>query len=132
MLDIENLLFHICFNQEIFLAELPSISRRGTRYCSKITFLPFKGEMMPSLLFPVSTLEEIEFRMRIMIPGLSASFFLRMREALTLSTKCRVHIDISFKNHDLQPFEIAIDELRTRRPFPPAMNVELSFITNGD
>ncbi|CAI9284851.1 unnamed protein product [Lactuca saligna] len=98
----------------------------------KLLFWTFKGEMMPRLLFPDSTLEEIEFQLRITIPRLSASFFLNMRKAVALATKCNIHIDISYKNHDLQPFEIDIDDLRARLPFPPAINVVVYLRTNGD
>ncbi|KAI3499891.1 hypothetical protein L1887_35705 [Cichorium endivia] len=96
----------------------------------KLLFFTFSGKIMPSLLFPDSTLDQIDLLLELRIDVANASFFLKMREALMLSSKCRVNITTF--NYDL-PLEIDIDDLRTRLLFPPAMNVQhLCFKTIGD
>ncbi|CAI9262515.1 unnamed protein product [Lactuca saligna] len=99
----------------------------------KLLFFSFYGNTMPSLLFPDSTLEQIDFRLGLDIDRVDASFFLKMREALMLSSKSSKLHKTTF-NHDRPlPLEIDIDDLRTRQPFPPATNLQkLSFETIGD
>ncbi|CAH1422292.1 unnamed protein product [Lactuca virosa] len=98
----------------------------------KLLFFSFTGQIIPSLLFPYSNLEQIEFRMGLYIDDLDAYFFLKMREVFMLSRKCKVIITTF--NHNLPlPLEINIDDLRTRLLFPPAINVQqLLFKTIGD
>ncbi|KAI3506263.1 hypothetical protein L1887_28620 [Cichorium endivia] len=90
-------------------------------------FFHFGGETMPNLSFPISTtLEEITFRLRLDKP-FGASFFLKMREALELSSKCDIYITT------YGPPDMDLDDLKTRLRFPPAMNVQkLSLVTCKD
>ncbi|KAI3751989.1 hypothetical protein L2E82_23086 [Cichorium intybus] len=89
----------------------------------------FDGGTLPSLLFPASSLQVIRVSLLLHL-RVDANFFLKMREALTLSRKC--HLNITTRNYK-PPLDIDIDDLRTRLPFPPARNVrQLSFQTSGD
>ncbi|CAH1441501.1 unnamed protein product [Lactuca virosa] len=97
-------------------------------YAPKLIFFSFIGYSMPSLLFPISTLHKTTFSM-ILYKPLDASFFLKMREALALSSECKINISKDYE----PPSDIDIDDLRTRLPFPPANNVRrLVFETNKD
>nr|KAJ0202883.1 hypothetical protein LSAT_V11C500248630 [Lactuca sativa] len=93
----------------------------------KLHCFSLTSRIMPRLLFPDSTLKQIRFWLRLAITDIDASFFLKMRKALKLARVCEVHIKMSLKNHDVQPFEIDIDDLRSRLPFRPAINVEKMF-----
>ncbi|KAI3511890.1 hypothetical protein L1887_19050 [Cichorium endivia] len=90
-------------------------------YAPKLLSFLFRGYMLPSFLFPVSTLNQTTFNLDLGMP-LDASFFLKMREALTLSTKCEVCITAD--NFIKRTSDIDLDDLRTRLPFPPANNVQ--------
>ncbi|KAL4565022.1 hypothetical protein LXL04_029104 [Taraxacum kok-saghyz] len=98
----------------------------------KLFYFFFSGYAMPSLLFPNSTLEQIKlWQLGLRIGELDASYFLKLRKALTLSNNNYVHIKVNF-NNDV-PLHIDIDDLRTRLEFPPALNVQkLCFQTSGD
>ncbi|XP_042753919.1 putative F-box/LRR-repeat protein At3g28410 isoform X2 [Lactuca sativa] len=97
-------------------------------HAPKLLIFDLSGETLPSLSFPVSSLKQL--RVSLGIERLvDASFFLNMREALSLSHKC--DLDIQF-NSPLD-VNIDIDDLRTRLMFPPATNVqELRFQTTED
>lgn len=98
----------------------------------KLLFFSLTGKIIPSLLFPYSNLEQIEFRMGLHMDDLDAYFFLKMREAFMLSRKCKVIIKTFNYNVPL-PLEINIDDLRTRLLLPPAINVQqVLFKTIGD
>ncbi|KAI3509126.1 hypothetical protein L1887_24152 [Cichorium endivia] len=73
----------------------------------------FDGGTLPSLLFPASSLQVIRVSLLLHLP-VDANFFLKMREALTLSRKC--HLNITTLNYK-PPLDIDIDDLRTRLPF---------------
>ncbi|KAL7584105.1 hypothetical protein Lser_V15G46184 [Lactuca serriola] len=97
-------------------------------HAPKLLIFDLSGETLPSLSFPVSSLKQLRVSLGIERP-VDASFFLNMREALSLSHKC--DLDIQF-NSPLD-VNIDIDDLRTRLMFPPATNVqELRFQTTED
>ncbi|KAL4564923.1 hypothetical protein LXL04_028999 [Taraxacum kok-saghyz] len=97
----------------------------------KLLLFSFSGKIMPCFVFPYSTLEQIEFRLRFDIDRLDVSFFLKMRESLRLSSKCRVHIT-TFSYNLPMPL-VDIYDLRRKLRFPPATNVQqLLFETTGD
>ncbi|KAI3521675.1 hypothetical protein L1887_11147 [Cichorium endivia] len=96
-------------------------------YAPKLGFFSFSGTTMPSLLFPAIVVEQIQIELSLSISRpLKDSFFLKMREALKLSSKCDIKID------DIRPLDsdFDLDDLRRRIPFP-AMNVQqLLFIAD--
>ncbi|CAH1421373.1 unnamed protein product [Lactuca virosa] len=97
-------------------------------HAPKLLFFDFGGDMLPSLLFPDSSLWHIDLSLALHLP-VDANFFLKMREALTLSRNCDLRIIITENNSKL-PFNIDIEDLRRRLLFPPATNVqELEFET---
>ncbi|KAL7605163.1 hypothetical protein Lser_V15G19834 [Lactuca serriola] len=99
-------------------------------HAPKLLFFDFGGDMLPSLLFPDSSLRHIELSLALHLP-VDADFFLKMREALTLSRNCDLRIIT--KNNSKLPFDIDIEDLRRRLLFPPATNVkELEFETDED
>ncbi|KAL4582433.1 hypothetical protein LXL04_006982 [Taraxacum kok-saghyz] len=87
-------------------------------YAPKLLSFSFSGYDHPDLLFPVSSLTQIELSFRLRHP-FDVSFFVKLREALTLSPKCNICI-ITYK----MPLDIDIDDLRRRLLFPPATNVQ--------
>ncbi|KAL4579535.1 hypothetical protein LXL04_015685 [Taraxacum kok-saghyz] len=98
---------------------------------NNVTQLSLEGTTMPSLSFPISTtLKEITFVMD-RIKTFGASFFLKMREALELSSKCYVHIDTTCEGLHM---DLDLDDLKTRLKFPPATNVQTLwfFTSDGD
>ncbi|KAL6502696.1 hypothetical protein OROHE_024349 [Orobanche hederae] len=97
-------------------------------HAPKLTFFSFDGDHLPKLLFPVSTLGLMIVSLKLDKLG-DAHFYLKMREALTLSRKCDIHI-LAYPN-SMQPLDI--DDLRTRLTLPPAINVhKLQFGTVKD
>ncbi|KAI3521671.1 hypothetical protein L1887_11143 [Cichorium endivia] len=98
-------------------------------YAPKLGFFSFSGTTMPSLLFPAIVVEQIQIELSLSISRpVKDSFFLKMREALKLSSKCDIKID------DIGPLDndFDLDDLRRRVPYP-SMNVQqLSFITTRD
>ncbi|CAH1421370.1 unnamed protein product [Lactuca virosa] len=115
-LDVGKLPFHMCFNQEIVLAVVPIKPYRCTSACSLQSC-----DTLPSLLFPDSSLWYIKLLLSLNLP-VDADFFLKMREALTLSQKCDLRI--TTRNNSKLPFDIDIEDLRTRLLFPPTTNVQ--------
>ncbi|KAI3524597.1 hypothetical protein L1887_03256 [Cichorium endivia] len=100
-------------------------------YAPNLRFFSFDGHTtMPSLLFPVSTLiKQTRFSLN---PGFhfDASFFLKMREALAISSNCYININL---DPGPPPGDIDIDDIRARLPFPPAMNVrQLTIVILGN
>ncbi|XP_023738056.1 uncharacterized protein LOC111886047 [Lactuca sativa] len=90
-------------------------------YAPKLLDFIFVGYTLPSFKFPNSTLlVQTKFVLTLDTP-LDASFFLKMREALTLSAKC--HVSITIKNYK-PSLDIDLVDLRTRLLFPPANNVQ--------
>ncbi|KAI3508646.1 hypothetical protein L1887_23655 [Cichorium endivia] len=113
-------------------------------HAPKLRFFCFDGYALPNILFPVSTLKQLDVTLRLDLP-VDVYFFLKMREALSLAHTCTVRI--MARNHDLGldldlnqlPSHIVIrigidiDDLRTRLRSPPATNVQqLSFQMSGD
>ncbi|KAL7604145.1 hypothetical protein Lser_V15G15054 [Lactuca serriola] len=91
-------------------------------YAPKLVFFYFSGETtMPRLLFPEIVLEEIQIELSLIRRPMDNSFFLKMREAFTLSRKCDIQIQI----HGILASDINLDldDQRRRVPFP-AMNVQ--------
>ncbi|XP_023761561.1 uncharacterized protein LOC111909991 isoform X2 [Lactuca sativa] len=88
-------------------------------HAPKLLFFDFHGDMLPSLLFPDSSLWYIKLSLSLNLP-VDADFFLKMREALTLSQKCDLRV--TTRNNSKLPFNI--EDLRTRLLFPPATNVQ--------
>ncbi|KAL4582428.1 hypothetical protein LXL04_006977 [Taraxacum kok-saghyz] len=84
----------------------------------KLLSFSFSGYDHPDLLFPVSSLTQIELSFRLRHP-FDVSFFVKLREALTLSPKCNICIT-TYK----MPWDIDIDDLRRRLLLPPATNVQ--------
>ncbi|KAL4558650.1 hypothetical protein LXL04_036851 [Taraxacum kok-saghyz] len=97
-------------------------------YAKNLLSFEFQGDELPTLLFPVSSLMQTKISLLPNFPS-DANFFLRMREALTLSQM--VYLRISIRKSNVVP--MGIDHLRTRLMFPPATNVQsLWFGTSGD
>ncbi|KAL7605160.1 hypothetical protein Lser_V15G19837 [Lactuca serriola] len=99
-------------------------------HAPKLLFFDFGGDMLPSLLFPDSSLLLVKLSLFLNLP-VDVDFFLKMREALTLSRNCDLRIIT--ENNSKLPFNIDIEDLRRRLLFPPATNVqELEFETVED
>ncbi|KAL4582448.1 hypothetical protein LXL04_006997 [Taraxacum kok-saghyz] len=101
-------------------------------YAPKLRYFSFTGyNLLPNLLFPISTsLRKIELSLRVNLP-IDASFFVKMREALTIAPKC--NICITYHNFGIIQLDIDMADLRRRLLFPPATNVQqLEFVTNWD
>ncbi|KAL6502697.1 hypothetical protein OROHE_024350 [Orobanche hederae] len=119
--SIKRLSLHWCQSMRTLLTNVKV-------HAPKLTFFSFDGDHLPSLLFPVSTLEQMIFSLKL-DNRIDAHFYLKMREALTLSRKCDIYISAPCK--PMQPVDI--DDLRTRLTLPPAMNVhKLQFGTIWD
>ncbi|KAI3497419.1 hypothetical protein L1887_40016 [Cichorium endivia] len=98
-------------------------------HAPKLKNFKFCGDTLPSLLFPVSSLNRLWLSLSLDLP-FDANFFLKMREALVLSREC--YLDITTHNSEL-PFDMDMDDLRTRLLLPPALNVQqLCFETDED
>ncbi|KAI3497423.1 hypothetical protein L1887_40020 [Cichorium endivia] len=98
-------------------------------HAPKLKNFEFCGDTLPSLLFPVSSLNRLLLSLSLDLP-VDANFFLKMRETLALSREC--YLNITTHNSEL-PFDMDMDDLRTRLLLPPAMNVqELCFETDED
>lgn len=91
-------------------------------YAPNLRFFKFDGDTtIPSLLFPVSTpIKQTRFSLNPEFP-FDASFFLKMREALAISSNCCININLT---RGPPPWDIDIDDIRARLPIPPAMNVQ--------
>nr|KAJ0213014.1 hypothetical protein LSAT_V11C400217360 [Lactuca sativa] len=87
----------------------------------KLFFFDFDGDTLPSLLFPDSSLLHIDLSLDLDLP-VDVDFFLKLREAPALLHKCDLHITSG--NNSKLPFDIDIEDLRTRLLFPPATNVQ--------
>ena len=93
-------------------------------YASKLLYFSYDGLKMPTLLFPTNTPEHITLILKFYDPNhLDLSFFMKMREALSLSSS----FDIEIINLYMR-LNIDLDDLRRRVPLFPARNVQqLSF-----
>ncbi|KAL6501379.1 hypothetical protein OROGR_026512 [Orobanche gracilis] len=119
--SIKRLSLHWCQSMRTLLTNVKV-------HAPKLTFFSFDGDHLPSLLFPVSTLEQMIFSLKL-DNRIDAHFCLKMREALTLSRKCDIYISAPCK--PMQPVDIG--DLRTRLTLPPAMNLhKLQFGTIWD
>ncbi|GJT05852.1 hypothetical protein Tco_0840314 [Tanacetum coccineum] len=89
-------------------------------YASKLLYFSYEGRKIPSLLFPSKTPAEIKLVLRLHKSyPIDQSFFIKVREALDLSS----NFDIKIKNNFV-PLNIDLDDLRRMVPFP-ARNVQL-------
>lgn len=92
-------------------------------YASKLLYFSYEGWQMPSLLFPSSTPAHIKLILRLRNSHpVDLSFFLKVREALDLSS----NFDIEIKD-DFVPLNIDLDDLRRMVPFPARNVQQLSF-----
>ncbi|GKA41601.1 hypothetical protein Tco_0734261 [Tanacetum coccineum] len=82
---------------------------------------------IPSLLFTAIPPEQIELFLTLDDIPMDESFFLKMREALKLSSKFNIVINGGYRLGVLAPFNI--DDVRTMVPFPATNVEELYFET---
>ncbi|KAI3519010.1 hypothetical protein L1887_07977 [Cichorium endivia] len=95
-------------------------------HAPKLLFFRLVACTMPSLLFPVSSLRKITVSLILEDP-VDANFFLKTSEALTLTRNYHLHLMTKL------PFNIDMDDLKTRLLLPPATNMqEVWFETRGD
>ncbi|KAL7600047.1 hypothetical protein Lser_V15G22422 [Lactuca serriola] len=115
--------------KRLFLLSCPYMVIDVQVYAPKLLCFHFDGRILPSLLFPLSSLKHFKVSLMLQLP-VDANFFLKMREALELSRMCYLHIST---DNSIPPLDIDIDDLRTRLLLPPATNMqELWFETDQD
>ncbi|CAI9264582.1 unnamed protein product [Lactuca saligna] len=113
----------------LFLLSCPAMVIDVQVYAPKLLYVHLSGCILPSLLFPLSSLQHFKVSLMLQLP-VDADFFLMMREAFELSRLCYLHISTDNSN---PPLDIDIDDLRTRLLLPPATNMqELWFETEQD
>nr|GEY16869.1 replication protein A 70 kDa DNA-binding subunit B [Tanacetum cinerariifolium] len=89
-------------------------------YASNLLYFSYEGRKMPSLLFPSNTPAQIKLVLTLHKScPIDLSFFLKVREALDISS----NFDITIRNNFV-PLNIDLDDLRRMVPFP-AKNVQL-------
>ncbi|GJT78671.1 F-box protein-like protein [Tanacetum coccineum] len=100
-------------------------------YAPKLLFFFYAGrETVPSLSFPIIAPEEIKLRLNLK-KTVDRSFFIKMREALSLSSKFYIDIEDS-SHHALVSSKTKVDDLRRRVSFPVTNVQQLSVTTFSD
>nr|GEX20437.1 hypothetical protein [Tanacetum cinerariifolium] len=100
-------------------------------YAPKLLFFFYNAtETVPSLSFPITAPEEIKLRLYLK-KTVDRSFFIKMREALSLSSKFDIDIKDS-SHHALVCLETEVDDLRRRVSFPVNNVQQLSVTTFSD